>query len=247
MITLFIILAILLGALGVLLVIQTPLRSLLPGYLNNNQRDEYISTVAHIDSLSNEIDIRNIYLDNINAILHDQIDTVLPSIPTDSIPAIIPIDSLILPSENEREFVRRYQQNEKFNIAVLSPIAAHGFTFINPLQGAEARFPEEGEDERRVTFDLPRTQPVSSIYRGTVLDLYNTIENGYTIIVQHPNDFLSRYSGLTEVFVQRGQQLNPGMRIGLIERDKTEKFANPPSLELWYNGTAVNPRNYIPF
>lgn len=239
--------AIVLGFLGILIVVNTPLKAMLPGYLYSYQREDYYNTSNQLDSISSEVKMRNDYLANIVNVLQGNVDSVIPDISSAAIQEKIPIDSIITASETEREFVRQYEQSEKFNLSVLTPIAAHGFAFVNPMLGATARFPEEGEDSRRVTFDMPRLQAVSSVYRGNVLDIYNTLDNGFTIIVQHPNDFVSRYSGLSEVFVHRGDRVQPGMRIGLIERDKAENFATQPSFELWYNGTAVNPRNYIPF
>lgn len=234
------------GFAGVFIIVNTPLRRVLPGYLYSNERMDVINNTQRLDSLSGEVSLRNKYVDNILAILNNDVDTVIPEV-TDTLSRIIPIDSIITTSELERDYVTQYEYNQRFNLSVLSPLAATGFTFVNPMQGAEARFPEEGEDARRMTFDMPRIQPVSSIYRGTVLDVYNTLDHGFTVIVQHPNDFISRYSGLTEVMTKRGEAVLPGSRLGLIERDKAEKSGLMPTFELWYKGAAVNPREYIPF
>lgn len=242
----FTLILVVIGFVGVLIIVSTPLKSLLPGYLYSYERYDMIANAQRIDSLSTEVSVRDMYLDNLRAILKGELDTVIPEV-TDTLPRVIPIDSIISTSELERDFVQQYENEQRFNLSVLTPLAAQGITFINPLQGAEARFPEEGEDSRRVTFDLPRLQPVSSIYRGTVLDVYNTMDAGFTVIIQHPNDFISRYSGLTEVMVKRGETVQPGTRLGLIERDKGVKLGLMPTFELWNKGAAVNPRDYVPF
>lgn len=244
-ITFLIVCLVVLGFFGVLLVVNTRLKAILPGYLYSYERDEMLANTRKIDSLSNEVGTRQQYMDNIIAILNGDVDTTLEQLPPSA--EVIPIDSIITASEIEREFMQQYERDQKFNLSVLSPIAAQGITFVNPLTGAEARQPEDGEDERHVTFDMPRLQPVSATYRGTVVDVYNTMDAGYTVLIMHPNDFISRYGGLTEVMVRRGQTVSPGQRIGLIERDKAEKLGSMPSFELWYKETAVNPRNYIPF
>lgn len=242
----FAIFVIIAGFIGVVLIVNTPLKAMLPGYLYSYERDDMITTTQRIDSLSSEISMRNSYVDNLINILTNNVDTIIPQV-NDSVLRIIPVDSIIATSELERDFVKQYENEQKFNLSVLSPLAAQGITFINPLQGAEARFPEEGEDARRVTFDIPRLQPVSAIYRGTVLDIYNTLDDGFTVIIQHPNEFISRYSGLTELMVKRGETVVPGTRIGLIERERAMKLGLQPTFELWFKGAAVNPREYIPF
>jgi murein DD-endopeptidase MepM/ murein hydrolase activator NlpD len=61
-------------------------------------------------------------------------------------------------------------------------------------------------------------------------------------VIQHPNEFISIYSGLSEIFVSNGDKINTGTRIGIAEAGKFElKF------ELWHNGTALDPRQYINF
>lgn len=240
------IVSIIIGFIGMFIIVNTPLKSVLPGYLYSNERRDMIVNAQKLDSLNSEVALRNRYIDNIVSILNDNVDTVIPQI-TDTLKRIVPIDSIIATSEIERDYVAQYEYNQRFNLSVLSPLAATGITFVNPLHGAEARFPEEGEDARRVTFDMQRLQPVSSVYRGTVLDIYNTLDNGLTVIIQHPNDFISRYSGLTQIMTKRGEDVSPGSRIGLIERDKVEELGINPTFELWYKGAAVNPRNYIPF
>lgn len=234
------------GFIGILVIVGTPLRSFLPGYLYSYERDGMMTTAQRLDSLSSEVSTRNMYVDNLISILNNDIDTVIPLV-VDSVPRLIPIDSIITTSEIERDYVKQYEANQRFNISVLTPLAAQGITFVNPMQGAEARFPEEGEDARKITFDMLRLQPVSAVYRGTVLDVYNTLDAGFTVIVQHPNDFISRYSGLTEVMVKRGENVMPGSRLGLIERDKAQQNNINSTFELWNKGAAVNPREYIPF
>lgn len=235
-----------LGFIGILIIVYTPLKALLPGYLYTYEREDVMSTTLRIDSISSEVATQNAFMDNLLDILNNRVDTMLPQL-EETPPPTISIDSIITASEIERDYVKHYENNQRFNLSVLTPLAAQGLIFVNPLQGAEARFPEEGEDSRRVKFDMPRLQPVQAAYRGTVLDVYNTLDGGFTVIVQHPNDFISRYSGLTQAMVKRGETVQPGSRLGLIERDKAESLNLAPTFELWYKGTAVNPREYIPF
>lgn len=232
-----------LGLIFAILLSLSPAKSILPGYADKEALTE---ATVRIDSLSREATARELYVRNIYALLNDEIADDPQEVP-DSLPDIIPIDSIITASEIERDFLKQYEHEQRINAVILSPIAAQGILFVNPMPRAEAREPEDGEDARRVTFDLLRMQPVSSAYRGTVLDVYNTLGQGFTVLVLHPNGFLSRYSGLTDVFVGRGEDVKAGQSIGQIDRERAEKSGGRPSFELWHNNSAINPREYIPF
>lgn len=238
--------AIILAIGGIFIVVNTPLRVALPGYLRNAQRQEYEQTAERIDSIVSQTSIRNSYVDNLLAVITGDLDTVLPPIPVDTLSRIYTLDSLAKASEAEREFLDKYRERERFNLSVMSPIVAQGMKFVNPLEGAELRLPEKNQDPRFADFEPLATQPVSSIYRGTVLDIFNTPAEGIVVMVQHPNDFVSRYTGITSPFVSRGDKVTSGQRLGLVERNKAANITRP-AFELWYNGTRVNPRDYIPF
>ena len=238
--------AIILAVIGIFLVVNTPLRAILPGYLRSAERRQYEQTAMRIDSIASEAAMRNMYVDNIVAILNSDVDTVLPPIPTDTLLLKYTIDSLAAASQAEKDFLNKYRERERFNLSVMSPIVAQGMKFINPLEGAEILVPEKNEDPRNAFFEPRATQPVASVFRGTVLEVLNTPENGIVVVVQHPNDFVSRYTGITSMLVSRGDKVSQGQRIGLVEREKARHIAHP-SYELWYNGTRVNPRDYIPF
>lgn len=223
----------------VMLILVTPLRSVLPGYMQPAQRHEVINNAIRIDSIATIAQLNDHYINNIISILANEIDTIAPMV-TDSISQKLPLDSLLPSSELEKEFVKQFEEREKYNLSVLSPIAAEGMTFYNPVIGAIP-----------LTFNTPRlefitssTIPVSSVYRGTVISVTYTPNDKYTIIIQHPNDFISKYNGVNDVFVLQGDKVNAGSRLGL--HSVTSKSV-PLTFELWHNGTALNPTEYISF
>jgi murein DD-endopeptidase MepM/ murein hydrolase activator NlpD len=99
------------------------------------------------------------------------------------------------------------------------------------------------EGEQAVNIAVKKLTPISAIYRGTVINIYRNSDDLYTIIVQHPNDFISVYDGLTTVFVKKGYKVQSGERLAHAgERgDATFRF------ELWHNGAELNPTEYMTF
>ena len=233
------------GCIVTTLIVFTPIRTLLPGYLKRSQLQENIDNSLRIDSLSTEARITNAYIANITRILNDDIDTtIIATTPIDSA-AILPVDSIIGAGEAEKQFVRQFEEKEKFNLSVLSPLAAEGLAFYPPVGAASIS--EQNPAAIGINLTAARNAPVSSIYNGTVVACYYTAEQGYTIIVQHPNGFLSKYSGLSETFVAKGDKTTTGSRLGLCGKRDYSGATLPMGFELWHKGTPLNPRDYFSF
>lgn len=223
-----------------LFLLLTPLRSILPGYIQPAQRHEIINYAITLDSIATINDINSRYLNNINNILTDNIDNT-PISPIDSAYSHLSPDSIKYSSEKEKEFIKQFENREKYNLSVLSPIAAEGMTFYNPASGATPNT----FTSPQLSFITQSTTPVSSTYRGTIISCTYSPTNGHTIIIQHPNNFISKYSGLNNIFVIQGDKVRAGSRLGL--HINNSKNAIPLTFELWHNGTALNPTDYISF
>lgn len=211
--------AVVTGALASLIAVIfmfTPIGALLPGHLDGDLRSQYLDAALRIDSLERAMRHHEAYADNIRRIFAGEAD--------DSIPAAVPhasanADSLLEASEAERRFVRQFDSRERFNLSVLSPIAAEGMIFENPVENASG------------------TGNINAVYRGTVISVVRSPDGRFTISVQHPNDFLSVYSHLDEVYADKGSRLISGQRIG--------RAAGKPGFELWHAGSQLDPTRYI--
>lgn len=228
---------------GAALLGMTPLRTMLPGYLKRSQRYEMTDMSTRVDSLSRLAAVNNRYMDNLVAILNDEIDIdSIRQAYTDSINRLqLPVDSLLGTSNAEREFVRRYEQRERFNVSVLSPVVAEGMVFYPAVRSP---ITTANEPSGRVSYQLSPSSPVSAIYRGTVIDSHYVPGEGYTMVIQHPHDFISRYTGIAEPMVGQGAKVNTGARIGLTSNARPDD--RPPlTLEMWFNGSQLDPTEYI--
>lgn len=222
------------GALIFVILAYTPLRHYMPGALRGDLRSGYIETTMKLDSLEENLRIQRLWLDNLSAILSDSIAEAEVE---GDIGANV-TDSLLMASEAERDFLRRYEEQERFSLSVLAPIAAEGMVFASPVDNsARMRLLPSGA----LMVDAGRSVPLSSIYRGSVTGVYVS-ENGRSIVViQHPNDFISIYEGVGDTYVQRGDRVAAGQRIAQTHPRE------PMTFELWHGGTLLDPREYIPF
>ncbi len=197
-------------------IVYTPIRNFIPGTLKGDTRAQYIETALRVDSLERAFLATETYISNLRAIMKGETDTVVPT----SAVVTPSTDSLAGASEAERDFVQRYEQEQRFKLSVLAPIAAEGMVFSSPRP---ASAPEA----------------MSSVYRGNVISVCTTADGLSTIIIQHPNDFVSVYSGLGDVFVRRGSKVAAGQRIGHATKGSETSF------ELWHKGALLDPDDYL--
>ena len=221
------------AALIFVILAYTPLRGLLPGSLRGDLRAQYLEASLRLDSLENVTRTNQNYLQNIVAILKDEHPDQAAPVASEAVRQLS--DSLLRASEAEREFVRRYQTRERFNLSVLGPITAEGMTFVAPASPALNK--EASPSGRGMILTPVGTAPFSAVYRGSVIVCSPTPDGGNNIIIQHPNGFISSYTGIEDVFVGKGSEVAAGQRIG--------HSSSPVLFELWLNGTALDPADYV--
>ena len=197
------------ASLILVILLFTPAGYLLPGSLRPGERWQYADLLQRVDSLQSVLDVQRVYTRNIRDILTD---SVAPATVPAAVAQTLPVDSLMQASEAERQFVRNMEHEQRYNLSVLTPIAAEGMLFENPLAG------------------LPG---VGAVYRGTVI-----AADDKTVIIQHPADFISVYGDLAQIYVEPGQKITAGQRIGQTDRAV-------PLFELWHSGSRLDPGQYI--
>lgn len=212
------------------IVAYTPVRQLLPGTLKGDLRADYIASAMKLDSLEQAAARNSAYINNISAIMQGEFtepDTTVT-------PTLAVADSLLAAGEAERQFVRDYESQERFNLSVLAPIAAEGMIFTAPIGSTT---PYELTPAKSLRITPTGTAPMASIYRGTVIGVVTGSDGLSTVTIQHPNDFVSVYTGLSDVFTLRGNRVEAGQRIGHAHAGAT--------FELWHNGSILSPDLYI--
>lgn len=222
------------SALIFVIMAYTPLRHYLPGALRGDLRSGYIETTLKLDSLEADIQTQRLWLDNLSVILRDSIAEA----EVEGDVGAQATDSLLMASEAERDFLRRYEEQERFSLSVLSPLAAEGMVFASPVENsARMRLLPSGA----LSVDAARIVPLNSIYRGSVVGVYVSENGRSTVVIQHPNDFISIYEGVGDTYVRHGDRVATGQRIAQTHSRE------PMTFELWHGGTLLDPREYIPF
>ncbi len=225
----------------------TPLHYILPGYLKNETRVQIVDNAIRLDSLTRQMELRQLYMENIARILNDEItiDSIaldeVTAANLDSVKKWTP-DILSKSSPESEAFAQEYEKDERFNLTML-PTPNEGLLFHIPLSGNIVKTFNPQQGAYGIEIQAARNAAVSAVLDGAIIAITHTIAHGYVIIVQHNNNFASIYRNIGESLRQVGDKVTAGERIALA--GTTEN--NTILFELWHTGIAVDPLTYIAF
>lgn len=230
-----------------LIIIMTPIRNYLPGYLDVEVRKEIVQNALRADSLERMIEIQNLYLKNVTGIISGTIE--LDSIREIDSLARIDADFEIPRSPEEEEYVKNFEQEEKYNLAVLNtnPLPVDGLFFYKPVNGMISSRYQADIHHFGVDIAAAPKESVLATLDGTVMYAGYDPNQGNVIQLQHKNGFVSVYKHNELLLKEPGEQVVAGEAIALV--GNTGKLSTGPHLhfELWYNGKPVNPEDFIVF
>lgn len=229
-----------------LIIVFTPLRNYLPGYMNSEIRGQIVENALRLDSLQNLLDRQNLYIMNIQDIFRGNVST-------DSIQSIDSLtqlrqDTLMAHTQREEAFRQQFENNEKYNLSNLQQRSqADGLIFYRPTLGMVSR-PFEPEQQHYGT-DIAAApgESVLATLDGTVLLSTYTAEAGYVIQIQHGQDFVSIYKHCGSLLKKEGDEVKSGEAIAVIGQRKPDDTGPHLHFELWHRGRPMNPELFIVF
>jgi murein DD-endopeptidase MepM/ murein hydrolase activator NlpD len=133
--------------------------------------------------------------------------------------------------------------------------------FICPLE--ESRFwlsssfgPRKNTDgtwgfHRGIDLAAPRGTPVRAARSGKVIKAHYSASYGNTIVIEHYDNFKTRYAHLDSIAVRFGQQVTQGMCIGkvgatgTVRKSKHSGDASHLHFEIYHKGKQINPFFYL--
>ena len=232
-----------------LVVVFTPVGSMLPGYVSETTKDEFIRNNIRIDSLTSEVEKRDRYLANITAILSGEITT-------DSIknsPQPIYADTFSVETTDlEAQFAQKWEEREKYNITSQASNVAElqGLDLFRPTQGEIIRKFDAADNHFGIDIAEVKGEIVLAIHDGVVVLSDYTANDGYTIAIQHRENMVSIYRNCHPLLKGVGDKVAGGEAIGTlsdVQADSTGVKKEYLHLELWHRGKPLDPNTYIAF
>lgn len=236
------------------LLAYTSLREYIPGYTDPNLAVKVYEMQVALDSLENRHNKENLYLQNIQRVLRgEDLEDSLHQSPTENfdysgIENTISEEDSILRAEVESQtaynvyFYDAQSTDYERKILIKGPMV-----FFKPINGIITNHFNSAIKHYGIDFVAERNDAIKTIYDGTVIFADWTINTGYIIAVQHPNNFISVYKHNSALLKLQGDIVKSGDPIAIIG-DSGEQSSGPHlHFELWANGSPVNPLDYINF
>lgn len=246
---LFLLFAISLVTITSFLIIATPIRYYLPGYLDAEVREKALRAAIRVDSLQQQLNYQEAYINNLKNVFTGVLDVDSVKI-TDTI-SVSENDPLLKRTEKEKVFVDRYEDKERYNLSVISPTASgpmEGVVFFKPLKGLVISKFNPSNDRYGINLRVASQETVLAVLEGTVVFSGYDFTTGYTMQIQHKNGFVSIYKNNTLLLKKVGDKVRTGEAIAVIGDGKVKDNADLVlGFELWYKGNPVNPEDYIAF
>ncbi|MCF8221715.1 MAG: M23 family metallopeptidase [Bacteroidales bacterium] len=233
-----------------LLISFTNLREFIPGYPDGNTRRNIIMNALRLDSLERELELRDQYFMNLNAIIsgREPVDRVAGQ---DTMASYNDIEF----SESEEDSLLRAQveQEERYNLSFMAGNEDQNFNLSNihffpPVKGiVSGHFNPRTKHYGTDIVTSPKAV-VSATLDGTVMFTGWTMETGWVIQIQHSNNLISVYKHNATLLKEPGDNIVAGEGIAVVG-DSGELYTSGPHLhfEIWYKGEAVNPEDYLLF
>jgi len=237
--------------LTVSLVAFTPLREYIPGYGTEvNTRQELINLALKADSLQYELSLSSAAMDNIKNIMSGNIsrDSLLQK---ENRAGIIPKNIDIKPSKEDSSFRAQVESKDKYSLAFserkTGKASISSFFFFTPVKGMVTASFNSSQEHYGVDIAAKENEPIKATLDGTVLFAGWTSETGYTLQIQHSNNLVSAYKHSSVLLKKAGQYVKAGEAVAVIGNSGEHTTGPHLHFELWYNGVAIDPQEYMVF
>ena len=232
------------------LIAFTNLREFIPGYPDVTLRRNIIMNAILLDSLERELEIRDKYFYDLNAVISGRQPIEHITVRDTS----RDYSNIVFRRSVEDSVLRaRVEQEEQYSLSARDEGPERGTSlasihFFPPVKGiVSSNFDMR---TRHYATDIV-TQPkavVSSTLDGTVIMTGWTMETGFVMMIQHSNNIISVYKHNARLLKEMGDKVWAGEAISIVG-DSGELYTSGPHLhfELWHNGEPLDPTQYIFF
>lgn len=230
----------------------TKILDIVPGYEGIRSRETMIENIIRLDSLERELAYMTVYTDNVAQVMQGK-GPVIRTLNPQEEERIVEEKELVAPSEidsllrSQLEGAGRYGLKKE---SATTKVKISNMEMLSPVKAAVVERFAPADGRYGVTLAVADIQQVCAVQGGTVV-LCVWEPDGYTMQIQHSSNLLTIYRGLGQAHKQVGDRVDGGQAIGAIWNDTPSEGEQTPTtniqLELWYDGKAVDPEQYLAF
>lgn len=260
LITLFTILFIILFAISLLLANTILARWINPAYIQQDNANKLLRLSTTVEALEEQATQQSKFIKLMQSIVAGKEE---PNYPLENVePTHTKVDTAQLaedmatymaPSENMDEIATNLRQEFEEKE---SNLAAATYNTVKDLQDTFFFTPIEGiittpfnlkMEHYGIDIVAKENEPIKCVADGMVIFATWTVETGWVIAIQHSKNLVSIYKHNASLFKKAGDLVTAGEVIAIM--GNSGELSTGPHLhfELWYEGNAVNPENFINF
>lgn len=233
-----------------IIIAYTPLREFVPGYTSGETLNQIRLNSYYVDSLENELILRDMYLENIKGLINgEEPKKIDRKAVIDSLKNYKNID--LKSSPEDSVFRKKVESEDQFNLNLADKNAkAEVFNLLHfffPVKGMVTDKFNLATKHFGIDIVTKPDEMVLATLDGTITFSGWTLETGYIVEIQHSNEIISSYKHLSHIFKSAGTKVKAGDVIGIV--GNTGELTTGPHLhfELWYKGNPIDPQKYIVF
>jgi murein DD-endopeptidase MepM/ murein hydrolase activator NlpD len=246
LITAILAVTIIMTTLVISLVAFTPFREYIPGYGTVAERKQILNLSYRADSMEETLEARTAYINSILNVFNENFETKSEKPKKDTSGKYKNIK--ITPSESDIEFRNEFEDNKSNSIAISPKFKSlQELVFFTPVKGLISASFNLKENHFGVDVVAKPDEPVKSALDGTVLFTGFSSEDGNFIQVQHSNNLTSIYKHNSAILKKIGDRVKAGEAISIIGNTGEKSRGPHLHFELWFNGQAINPQDFVAF
>lgn len=252
--TIFMVMTVILIILGTAaLIVFTPIRELIPGYTDVTLSRRVYELKRRTDSIENVVTHKEQYIENIRQIILDG------KLPDDSLAAaLINKGGKAAPtvndfkSEKDSLFRLKFEAESQNNLSESTLVNNNNKedeipTLFPPLKGLITNYFNPDSKYFGVDMLSESDTIIKAIADGTVILSDLSVGKGYIIGIQHVGNMISIYKNISSLLRHEGDVIHAGDTIAIIGVPDSISNGHHLHFELWGNGKALNPEEYISF
>lgn len=237
------------GAFVTAVIVFTPLKRYIPGYADQETKQNAYRSLVLADSLEERLHERDLYIANLRAVLKGEA-------PADSANLFAPLAEApspkdLEPGEADSLLRQRVAREEAFSVKEGGTSSERkelaGVFFFPPLRGIVTSKYERKKSHFGIDIVAKADAAVKACLPGTVTLASWTTDAGHVLQIQHANDLVSVYKHNSVLLKKVGDKVNAGEAIAIV--GNSGELTTGPHLhfELWLNGDPVDPQAYMVF
>lgn len=231
----------------IFIIAKTTLREYIPGYGTNKERKMLLTLLNKMDSLQQVANNKNLYLQAILKAFNGDTDSTFTkqttkSVLSNTLNLKASATEVKIRKEIEKSIISNNTTSFKFYNNNISNIS-----FLPPTKGIITSNYNKNIGHYGIDIAGKNEEPVRSIFKGIVLYADYSVLDGNSVIILHPDGWVSVYKHLSTILKSAGNYVNSNEIIGTMGNTGTASNGVHLHFELWYKQTPVNPIEYIIF